>query len=79
MTTALVCTNALPGKFLFILNFSIPFFFFFFSCPVEFGKRKKFKSDWKYYLPSQIAKTGGLDLFKPYFLKTNLTLNRETA
>lgn len=26
MTTAMVCTNALPGKFLFILNFSIPFF-----------------------------------------------------
>lgn len=28
MTTAMVCTKALPGKFLLMLNFSIPFFFF---------------------------------------------------
>lgn len=47
MTTAMVCTNVLPGKFLFILNFSILFL-----PPVEFGERKNFKSDWKYYLPS---------------------------
>lgn len=53
MTAAMVCTNARPGKFLFILNFSIPFLSPFFFLVLRNLAKEVFKIELE-ILPSQL-------------------------